>query len=222
MNYLSLASSPQTFILLFLSSSCFLSACPPGHTQKFTRRSVVLDDCWNPFFEPVPPGHILFKAESRALEKSRAEAASRLQIRFVVCYYAVSCKWWHHRSALYWKECIKIGIWRGDLVVLACLGASNERAFTHISIQWVHFGCGKGTRGGGGRTGKENWDIMATWALPSRVLEASRVLASYSPHMVTIYCIEQQLFLSVVWLCRGNMRFWFVACTETLEMDWCW
>jgi len=56
MNYPS-QRSPFTILLLFLSTFCFCSSCPLGHTQKCTRRSVALDDCWITF-EPMMPEHI--------------------------------------------------------------------------------------------------------------------------------------------------------------------
>ncbi len=73
---LPLPSSPLTFILLFLSSFRFLSCCPLCHTQKFTRRSVLLDDSWITF-EPVLSEHIHSKLNSK-LGKSRAEASNTL------------------------------------------------------------------------------------------------------------------------------------------------
>lgn len=42
-----------------------------------------------------------------------------------------------------------------DLAVLACLGARNQSAFRHISIQLVLFGFGKGTRGGKARLARQ-------------------------------------------------------------------
>lgn len=61
--------------LLFLSSFYF----PSLHTQEFTRRSVILDECLDRFGVSV-----CSKKLNSELGKSCAEAAPLLQIRFVV------------------------------------------------------------------------------------------------------------------------------------------